>query len=174
MSIVVNTTVISNFAAVDRLGLLRELFGVVHIPPQVYQEIRTGLEEGYRFYEGIEDLIHPLSAEGWIRMVGVGDEGALRQLDDLLNHLDQGEAACVALAVERGWAVLTDDAAARKEARRLGVSLSGSVGCLALAVERGLCTVDEGNALLVQMIEWGYRAPMRDLGPLLGHLQVGD
>lgn len=167
MSIVVNTTVISNFAAVDRLGLLRELFGVVHIPPEVYQEVRTGLEEGYRFYAGVEDLIHPLSADGWIRMVGVGEEGALRLLDDLLNGLDQGEAACVALAVERGWTILTDDAAGRKEARRMGMSPSGSVGCLARAVERGLCTVQEGNALLAQMIDWGYRAPATDLCPVL-------
>jgi hypothetical protein len=37
----------------------------------VYREIQVGLEEGYRDYQGIDQLIHPLSAEGWIRLTSV-------------------------------------------------------------------------------------------------------
>jgi predicted nucleic acid-binding protein len=58
MSIIVNTTVLSNFAAIGQLDLLRQLYGSIHIPIEVYQEIRTGLEEGYRFYQGIDRSIH--------------------------------------------------------------------------------------------------------------------
>jgi predicted nucleic acid-binding protein len=48
MSVIANTTVISNFASVNQLDLLRWLFGALYISTEVYAEIQAGLEEGYR------------------------------------------------------------------------------------------------------------------------------
>lgn len=39
MSIVSNTTVLSNFASIGALDRLRELYGEVYLPTEVYQEI---------------------------------------------------------------------------------------------------------------------------------------
>ncbi|HEV8582551.1 MAG TPA: hypothetical protein VGX68_26085 [Thermoanaerobaculia bacterium] len=50
MSIISNTTVLSNFAAIDALDKLRELFGEVYLSTEVYKEIERGLEEGYTFW----------------------------------------------------------------------------------------------------------------------------
>jgi hypothetical protein len=47
MSVIANTTVISNFASINQLDLLRRLFGALYISTEVYEEIRIGLEEGY-------------------------------------------------------------------------------------------------------------------------------
>ena len=167
MSVIVNTTVISNFAAIEQLDVLCQLYSIIHIPTEVYQEIRAGLEEGYRFYQGIDRLIHPFVDEGWIRLIGVSEEDDLRFFDDLLQRLHPGEAACLVIAHHRGWVLLTDDAAARQEADRLDVRKSGSVGCLVLAVERGLCTLGEANGWLTRMMAQGYRSPVTDLTPLL-------
>ena len=74
MNVITNTTVLSNFAAISQLDLLRQLYGAIYIPTEVYEEIRGGLEEGYRFYAGIDQLIHPFVEKGWIRLTGVTDE----------------------------------------------------------------------------------------------------
>ena len=47
MSVIANTTVISNFASINQLDLLRRLFGALYISTEVYEEIRIGLVEGY-------------------------------------------------------------------------------------------------------------------------------
>ena len=167
MSIIVNTTVLSNFAAIERLDLLRQLYGTIHIPPEVYQEIRMGLEEGYRFYQGIDRFVHPFVEDGWIYLVGASAEEELHLFEDLFQRLHQGEAACLAIAHHRDWLLLTDDLAARQEAERLGVRRSGSVGCLVLAVERDLCSLEQANRLLASMIAQSYRSPVTDLTPLL-------
>jgi len=64
MNVIANTTIISNFAAVGRLDILRDLLGQVYITTDVYAEIQDGLIEGYDFYAGIESHIHPLSLDG--------------------------------------------------------------------------------------------------------------
>ena len=167
MSIIVNTTVLSNFAAIDHLNLLHQLYSHIYIPTEVYREIKQGLEEGYCFYEGIDQLIDPFVDDGWIHLIGVSDKQEFQLLEHLLQHLHQGEAACLAIANHRDWLFLTDDAAARREARRLGVRKSGSVGCLVLAIERGLCTLKEANYLLAEMIAHNYHSPVTDLTPFL-------
>ena len=56
MNVISNTTVISNFAAINQLELLRQLYGTVYLPTEVYAEIQAGLEEGYLFYHPLLDL----------------------------------------------------------------------------------------------------------------------
>lgn len=167
MTVITNTTVLSNFAVIGQLDLLRQLYGTIHIPTEVYEEIRVGLEEGYQFYAGIDQLIHPFVEKGWIRLTSVTGEQELRFLGELPRRLHQGEAACLAIAQQRVWLLLTDDLTARKEAARRGIRKSGSVGCLALAVERGLCTLEQANHWLKDMIRHNYRSPVTDLTPLL-------
>lgn len=57
MSVISNTTVLSNFAAIDALDRLQELYSEVYLPTEVYKEIQRGLEEGYAFYSGIEEIL---------------------------------------------------------------------------------------------------------------------
>jgi predicted nucleic acid-binding protein len=59
----------------------------------------------------------------------------------------------------------TDDLAARKRAKKLGVSLIGTVGALVLC-RRGILTLDEANRILKGMIEAGYRSPVSRLDEL--------
>ena len=70
MSVISNTTVLSNFAAIHSLDRLHELFGEVFLPTEVYQEIQRGLEEGYTFYSGIDEILHAPSGLWSKRMTG--------------------------------------------------------------------------------------------------------
>lgn len=166
MDYIVDTTVLSNFAAIGQLDLLRQLFGVVHLSTEVYAEIRAGLEEGYRFYGAVIGVVHPLTSEGWLRLVGMRD-GEFSLFAEAPSRLHAGEAASLAIARARGWLLLTDDRAARAEARRIGVTISGTLGCLLLAVERHQCRVEQANEWLREMISQGYRSPVADLNALL-------
>lgn len=49
MNAVVNTTVLSNFAGIAQLDALHQLYPVLYVPTQVYDEVRQGQDEGYQF-----------------------------------------------------------------------------------------------------------------------------
>lgn len=78
MSVITNTTVISNFACIEQLDMLRRLQAVIHISTEVYAELRQGQEEGCAFYTDIDELIYPFSAAGWIHPIGMAAEEEFR------------------------------------------------------------------------------------------------
>jgi len=166
MSIISNTTVLSNFASIGQLDLLRRLYQILHIPTEVYEEISAGLEEGYLFYKDVIPVIHPFSEAGWLHLA-VMETDELRRFGELPSRLHKGEAACLAIAEHRHWTLLTDDGAARADAARRRIRVSGSIGCLVLAVERGLATLEQANDWLSEMIRLDYRSPITDITPLL-------
>jgi predicted nucleic acid-binding protein len=134
MSVIANTTLISNFASISQLDLLRRLFGALYISTEVYEEIQSRLEEGYQFYAGIDQMTHPFVHDGWIRLTSMADEAEIGLYGEMPSRLHWGEASCLVIARHRGWLLLTDDRAACDEGIRLGIVASGSVGCLVLAV----------------------------------------
>jgi predicted nucleic acid-binding protein len=163
MKTLANTTILSNFASIDRLDLLKQLHGHLYIPTQVYEEMLDGLEDGYDFYAGIESHIHPFAQDGWIAVVSLDDSKEIAFYQSLLQRLHHGEAACLAIAQHRKWAFLTDDRQARRTARDLGIVLSGTLGALMQSVKQGLLTLESGNELLRKMIARGYRSPYERL-----------
>ena len=166
MKAIFNTTVLSNFAAIDQLDVLRALFQHIYIPTAVYAEIQNGLEEGYTFFEGIESHISPFVTDGWIQLTTVAEKEELRLLGTLPRRIHQGEAACLAIAHQRQWLFLTDDLAARKIAQAWHIPLSGTLGCLTLAVKQQLFTLPQANRFLTEMIAYGYHSPVTDLSLL--------
>lgn len=167
MNVIANTTVISNFAIVGRLDLLRDLLGQVYISTDVYAEIQDGLAEGCDFYTDLESFIHPLTQGGWLLLTSPSSDDELRLLGQLPPGLHRGEASCLVIAAHRSWAFLTDDALARKIARKLNVPVSGTLGILAQAARINLLSWDKANALLNQMVQAGYRSPYSNLAELL-------
>ena len=167
MSVIVNTTVLSNFASISQLEVLHQLYPILYMPTQVYDEVRHGRDEGYHFYGDIEQHIYPLTSAGWLHLTSLDTAQALQMYGELPGRLHHGEAACIAIAYDRGWLFLSDDRAARAEATRLGITISGSLGCLVLAIERKISSVEQGNVWLAAMIAQGYHAPLTDLTHLL-------
>jgi predicted nucleic acid-binding protein len=164
---VVNTTVISNFAAVGGLDLLHGTAGPLCLPVQVYDEIVAGQMAGYAYYDGIEQHVAPFVADGWLHLVTLTDD-ELSLFASLPPHLHPAERTCLSIARQRGWGVLSDDRAARRQAFAWNIPLSGTIGVLLLAIRDGRITVAHGNALLREMVgRASYRTPTMDLGELL-------
>jgi predicted nucleic acid-binding protein len=166
MSVLVNTTVLSNFAAVGRLPLLRSVFGELYIAQGVFEEVQAGLDEGYTFYAGLETEIHPFHEDGWLHLITMEGREELELLQSMPPKLHRGEAMSLAIARCWGWRFLTDDRAARHKADELGISKAGTLAVLAQAADRSLITLEQGNHLLQEMIVHHYQSPVTDLREL--------
>ena len=166
MTVIANTTVISNFSAVGQMNLLHRIFRKIHISVQVYEEIQKGQEEGYLFYTGIESSINPFSESGWIHLTSMSEDEEFRSFGRLSSHLGKGESSCLAIAAHRNWLFLTDDRDARRQAKRMKIRISGTLGCLIMAAEKNICTPEQSNGWLHEMIQKGYHSPVHDLKEL--------
>jgi predicted nucleic acid-binding protein len=167
MSKVVNSTVLSNFAAANRLDILHDLTGMLYLPSEVYDEIVAGQLAGYAFYDDIEQHIAPLSQQGWLHLVSLA-EAELHLMAALPDQLHRGEAACLCVARQRGWDFLSDDRAARRQAEKWNIPVSGTLGILVTAIQQSRLSPDAANAVLRTMIDRAnYRTPVTDLRLLL-------
>jgi predicted nucleic acid-binding protein len=164
MPILVDATVLSNLAAVDRLDLLRLLSAPLYLTSAVYEEIQQGVDEGYDFLVNIDKALD----SGLLSLISPENESEWHQYRDIPDKLQRGEAMSLAIARCRGWRLLTDDRAARMYAEQSSVSYSGTLGLLRYAVQNGHLTLEDGNALLAGMITRArYRSPVSDLRALL-------
>jgi len=129
-----------HLSLIGRLDLLPGLYGKILIPEVVYNEVvRSG--------EGLPGSSEVAGAE-WIAVENPHPEADLFRL--LRGELDAGEAAAIALAVDRKaeW-FLADDRAARLAAERLGLKVRGTIGILVAAKHQNL--VSKVAPLLLQL-----------------------
>lgn len=164
MSVLIDTTVLSNLAAVERLDLLNLLPEPCYLASAVYDEIQQGVTEGYTFLAQVDLALDSQQ----LLLTTLENETELRQYRETPNKLQHGEAMSLAIVHCRGWRLLTDDRAARVYAESLKVAFSGTLGLLCYAVRKGVTTIDEANTLLhTMMTRARYRSPVDDLRSLL-------
>jgi predicted nucleic acid-binding protein len=153
--ILTDTTVLSNFAQVERPDLLQEVFLALAAPRQVREELSEGERLG----------LVPSCDWSWLKTIELTDTEQVRAAE-LRGHLQAGEAACIAVAASRGGLLLTDDGAARRVAATLRIEVSGTIGVLDRLCQRGILDVAQADALLLAMTVRGYRSPIRSLREL--------
>ena len=67
MPTLLDATVLSNFAAVEGLDLLRHALTTAELAVTVYAEVQRGIRDGYEFLRAVEAHVSPLRGEGWAR-----------------------------------------------------------------------------------------------------------
>ena len=129
--IISNSTPLINFAAIRRLDILEQLFGKIHIPKAVEQEL---LEKGREYPSAAELKERWFRHDLWIECLEVQDMRSCRLLK---MQVDNGEAEAIALALEHHpqWLIL-DEAEGRAIAKSYGIPIIGSIGCLIEAKNR--------------------------------------
>ena len=127
--VIVNTSPLINFAQIDRLDLLSDLFGEITVPPAVIAELRAK--------RGIFPKAAAVADSPMLRVVTPTNAVVA---STLMYELHAGEAECLSLSMEQSRSVLLvlDDLGARAIARYHRQHFIGTVGCLTLAKERGL------------------------------------
>lgn len=131
------------FARIEELELLKKLYKRILIPAAVAEEIAP---KGLRKKGVIALHAHP-----WISVQGLQDPQILNLVSA---RLGAGEQAAIALAYEQDLELFTDDAQARKEARRLGIPVLGSLAALLDAKEQGF--IPKVKPLLDALVKNGF------------------
>lgn len=122
--LVVNTGPLIALGRVDALGIIGQLPIKFIAPLQVADEIAAGALLG-----------HPVTMPSWVEVM------ALRRplAAVTIAALDEGEAAVIQLAVERGIAtVCIDERRGRRAATAAGLGITGSLGLFGRAKRLGL------------------------------------
>lgn len=164
MIVVADAGPIIHLSLIGYLDLLPTLFGRVVVPRRVYDEVVKAESE----LAGSEELRNATWAD-----LHEGESGAgLSRL--LESHLDSGEAAAIALALELGAdLILSDDRQARLAAERLELRVRGTLGILLEARRQG--KVPELAPLLTELRSKGVwlsdkliEHVLREIGEVVG------
>lgn len=114
------------------LSLLQQLYGRVLIPAAVMNELRRGGEDDPR--------ITAVLSLDWIEVRQANNYQLVESLQTDRN-LDRGESEAIAIGLELGAEeLLIDERLGRREAVRLGLSITGLLGILLVAKRRGFVT----------------------------------
>ncbi len=125
MKVVTNSSPLIELSKINQLDLLRNVYGTILIPEEVYVEVV------------IDGMGKPGAAEvkaaEWIYRQAVVDKAQISVLQTQ-HSLHLGECTTIALAKEiKAEQVILDDNAARKEAVARGLPVIGTVGVLLVA-----------------------------------------
>lgn len=134
-------------AKINKLSILKLLYGEVVIPEKVHAETSSG-----RSADSI--LIKKAMEEGWIRVLSEenGESLALAEVAGI--HL--GEAEAILLARRLGVILVVDEREASATAQVFGVRSIGTVGVLMLALARNHLTLKEFEKCLDLLIADGF------------------
>jgi len=139
-----NTSPIQYLYQLEHLDLLKQLCGVIFVPPAVVDELAAGRALGVSLPD--------VATIEWVNIRRPTSEKAL----PLVTDLGPGEAEVLMLALESpGAIVILDDGLARDIARAHRLPLKGTLGVLIEAKHRGL--IHELKPLLDRLQELRFR-----------------
>lgn len=128
LKIVSNTTPIISLLKTGKLEILKDLYGTISIPKEVYNEIEAGKNK--EFYTD-------LSIIDWIKIETIENEKSLSFFLDL----DKGEAEAIVLATEKeADLIILDETLGRFHAKHVGLKVTGTIGVLIKAKQLGFVT----------------------------------
>lgn len=153
MIVVADTSPINYLILIDAVGVLPELYQSVFIPEAVFAELQA-----VETPEKVRDWISNLP--DWFSV-----KRATLLLDSELSELDKGEREAIALVEElNADALIIDELAGRKEAKRRGIFIIGTLGILNSAAEKHLLDLPDTLAKLQQT---SFRASEKLIADLL-------
>ncbi len=135
MIVISDTTPIISLLKLNRLDLLKELFGTVFVPQSVLEELTINEK-----YSVEAEMIFKSE---FIETKSVFDATAVNVLMKV-NMLDRGESEAIVLFCELNAEILLmDERRGREIAQKLGINLSGTLGILMKAFDKGLLNKSE-------------------------------
>ncbi|GHT40756.1 hypothetical protein AGMMS49965_09510 [Bacteroidia bacterium] len=117
IAVITDTSCLIALTKTDAIGLLRQLYHEVVVTEDILEEFGEPLPE-------------------WIKVKSVTNKNYQQLLEATL---DRGESSAIALSIELENALLIiDDLKGRREAKRLGLKMTGTLGMLFSAKQKGL------------------------------------
>jgi hypothetical protein len=169
MPAVADSSALIWLAKAGRLDLLRDQYGEVSIPREVYREaVEQGLAEGYSDAHAISEAIQ----SGWMTIEETPDSPRMKRLMADAREIGAGEAASILLASETHRQLIIDDADGRSLAQTLGLRPKGTIHVLLTATRRNKLTRAEAAEALALMVEKGFRIDPSTLSRVLAELNA--
>ncbi len=136
--LVVNASPLILLGRVGRLDLPNALADEIAVPEAVLQELRAGDDR--------DDVASNVEAAAWAKVVADEDVSQVIAAWDL----GRGETQVLAYGLAHpGWESVLDDAAARRCAASVGVSVVGTLGLVLRAKTRGV--ISDARSLVDQL-----------------------
>lgn len=140
--IILDNTVLTSFAHIDRLDIIYKLFGDVCIPESVYYEGVLKAKNSKRV-ERIKRIIE----EDRIKIIKPEKED-IKVAEKFQITLGLGERYAIAMGMSKKCLIATDDLKPRRMAKELGLDVIGTLGILRLAYKRDLIDKSELRKLV--------------------------
>ncbi len=143
MIVVADTTPVNYLILIDRIELLKQLYGRIILPQAVREEMRR--------------VSTPEKVRKWVENLPSWVEVHTQGVPQMPLNLGHGEREVIALAVHlQADLVLMDDRKARLAAIERGLTVTGTLAILAAAARRGL---EDLPAALDALQQTTFRAP---------------
>ena len=139
--VVTDANVLINLMHVSRLGLLAQIPNYEFVVPEHVREEITIAEQ--------RTTLDAAVTAGWLKIEVIDDIGAITVFTELIAHIGRGEAACIAIAAQKGWLIASDEKKRflREATARVGVGhVLTTVDVFVLAIKAGLLTIEEADA----------------------------
>ena len=141
--VIVNSTPLIILGNIDKLNILKELYGEIIIPRAVFEEV-TSKNDAANF--------KLTQNQDWIKILEVQDKGNRKMYQAKLHA---GEVEVMMLANEiSGDLLIIDDNAAKKTAKFLEYTVTGTLGVLLKAKSEKI--IDKIKPLLDEMLNRGF------------------
>lgn len=121
-----DTDILSTFAKINRLDLIKRLFGTIYITPMIKEELLAPLEYGYKF---------PLQILNDSTAI-MPTEGELSLYSNFRTKLGKGEAEAISIARTRKLSFVTNDKVAQEIAKENGVNIISIQAILKASLEK--------------------------------------
>jgi predicted nucleic acid-binding protein len=132
--IISDTSCLIALGNIERLHILKDLFGEVLITPEVNEEFGNHLPN-------------------WITVLPAKDK--IKQ-SEIEKKLDKGEASSIALALEiPNSTLIIDEVKGRNIAKNLNIEIIGTVGIIVLAGKKGV--VNDIISVVLKLVNNGFR-----------------
>lgn len=144
MIIVSDTSPIIALVRINKLNLLRRLFGEIIVSKQVYSEL-------VKFKNKIG--VSKIKKTRWIKIVQAQNEKQIIKLQK--ENVSQADASSIVLALELEAILLADDLKVRQIAKKKNLSVIGTISVLLVMQEKGI--IHNVQSILKKLYKSNFR-----------------
>lgn len=143
MIVVSDTTPVISLIKIEKLELLKNLFGEILIPEAVFRELTTN-----NLFSDEAEIVKKCE---FLKIVSVQNKKSLEILQKITG-LDDGESESIIIVDEqKSDLLIMDERKGRKVAEKMGITLTGTVGILIQAFNEKMISADDVKLCLQNM-----------------------
>ena len=170
MPVISNTSPLIWLSKIGKITLLKELYGEVIIPEEVYREaVEKGLQEGFSDALITKQCID----QGWIK-ISTLNEKEVELCQKIIKHspeIHMGEAQAILLARKTKTLLLMNESSGRAFAETWGLKVKGTLYVFMEALRKELLDKDMAKEAVLQLISKGFRIESKLLARILKEIE---